>query len=191
RLSGGVIYASFDRPDDRAEAKSGFPMPFNGTDYYVALRATTMLTPQIYAFIEGGADFHRYDKNVKGDSVYHMTTGLGSELIRLVRGEVYVGYQTRSGSRRISGSSNQPAFGGRITYYPTQYITIAASADQSLSFSQTPVLLPSGNGSVSQAMQSASGRTFQSRIQADYALSQLWSAYVQAGYGQTRYNAIS
>lgn len=191
RLSGGIIYASFDRPDDRAAAKSGFPTPFNGTDYYVALRATTMLTPQIYAFIEGGADFHRYDRNVKGDSVYHVTAGLGSELIRLVRGEIYVGYQARDGSRRISGSTNQPAFGGRISYYPTQYITIAASVDQSLSFSQTPVLLPSGNGGVTQAMQSASGRTFQSRIQVDYALSQLWSAYVQGGYGQTRYSAIS
>lgn len=40
-------------------------------------------------------------------------------------------------------------------------------------------------------MQSASGRTFQSRLQVDYALSQLWSAYVQGGYGQTRYSAVS
>lgn len=189
RLSGGVIYASFDRPRDRRADAGTAPIPFNGADYYLALRATTMLTPQIYTFVEGGADLHRYDRNVEGDTVYHLNAGLGSELIRLIRGEIYVGYQARTGSHLVSGSTSQPAFGGRISYYPTQYITIAGSVDQSLSFSQTPVFVPQPGGSA--ATQSASGRTFQSRLQADYALSQLWSAYVQAGYGQTRYNGAS
>ena len=194
RVSAGLVYSTFDQPsnDNASNAPLGVSqVPFNGLDYSLAVRGINQLTPLIYTFVETGADIHRYQHGASDANVYRVIGGLGSDLIRLVRGEIYAGYQARFGSDGDKGSAGLPTFGGRISYYPTRYFTISASADQTLSLSDTPSSTSAPPGQPIQVSQSTSGNMFQSRIQADYALSYVWSAYVQAGYGRTQYRIPS
>ena len=194
RASGGVQYTTYDQPSSSASPYGALSNPFvplNGANYSASLRAGIMMTPQIYSFVETGVDLHRYVISASDTNDYRVIGGVGSDLIRLMRGEVYVGYQTQISAHGNSGATGMMIFGGRVSYYPTPYIALSASAEQSLASANLQASPVSPFGGLNFAKQSSAGRSFLARAQADYSFSQTWSAFVQGGYGVTQYGNLA
>ena len=63
----------------------------SGADYNFFLRSGFWLTPQINAFVEGGADLRRYRDSWYDSNAYRVVGGLSSDEIGLFRGEIYGG----------------------------------------------------------------------------------------------------
>ena len=152
----------------------------NGADYNAFLRTGVWVTPQVNAFVEGGADLRRYGDSWYNSNAYRLIGGLGSDLIGLFRGEVFAGWQQLVSAEGTFGAVEAPAYGGRIYYYPTPYLTLAASVDQSFGAAATPAT-PKGT-------RSPSAETVEGRFQADYKFAKYWSATVRAGYGWTTWS---
>ena len=108
-----------------------------------------------------------------------MVGGLSSDLISLFRGEIYAGYQWQDSARGTFGAVGAPAYGAKITYYPTPYLTIAASVDQAFGSAAVQTAATSG---------SPSGDTVQGRLQIDYSLAEYWTASARAGYARTTWS---
>jgi hypothetical protein len=156
----------------------GVTNSLSGIDYNAFGRFGFWVTPQLNAFVETGADLRRYYNGAPSDSnSYRLVGGLSSDLIGLFRGEVYGGAQKQYSTQGAFAPVTAPAYGGRIYYYPTAYLTLAASVDQG--FGSAVGTLGATPGS--------SGGTLQARLQADYALFEYWRASVRAGYAATRY----
>ncbi|MDE2579623.1 MAG: outer membrane beta-barrel protein [Hyphomicrobiales bacterium] len=157
----------------------------NGGAYTAALRAGFYLTPQIYAFVEPSADLRRYQSAWNDSNGLSIRAGLGSDLIGLFRGEIYAGYSRQTSVYGHFGALSAPSFGAHIFYYPTRYLTLSAAIDSTLTVSalQPNASAPFANLALNGV--AAAGRTFQARLQAEYALSTRWSAYARGGYGQT------
>ncbi len=159
----------------------------NGVNLTTSVRLGYWVGPMVYAYVEPGGSFRRYQNSLSDTNGYRVVGGLGSDQIGLFKGEIYGGYQSQSSANGQAGvGANSPAFGGRLYYYPTPYLTISASADESLG-STTPSSV--SNGLVSS--RATSSRAFQSMLQADYTLSQYWSAHIRGGYGETLYTNSS
>ena len=156
----------------------------NSLDYTAGLRGTFWMTPQVYGFVEPSADLRRYRNSYNDTNGYRVIAGVGSDLISLFRGEIYGGYQAQSSANGRFGTTSNPAFGGRISYYPTRQFTITASLDQTLTapiaqqvtFNQIPIFMTPTPPS----------RTLQARVQGDYSITEYWAAYLRGGWGQTR-----
>jgi hypothetical protein len=177
RVGGSVQDLVYERPP------IGYTGGLSGVDGSGFLRLGTPVTPQVNAFVEGGGDFRRYYSTSFYDTnAFRVIGGLSSDLIGLFRGEVYGGVQRQFSVRGTFAPLTAPAAGGRLTYYPTEYFTIAASSD--LSFGAA-----GGFGAASAI--SAQNETLQTRLQADYALYQYWRASVRAGYAQSWYYGSS
>jgi len=171
----------------------------NGVNLTTSVRLGYWVGPMVYAYVEPGGSFRRYQNSLSDTNGYRVVGGLGSDQIGLFKGEIYGGYQSQSSANGQAGvGANSPAFGGRLYYYPTPYLTVSASADESLG-STTPSSV--SNGLVSSPLvnpllaiavsPATSSRAFQSMLQADYAFSQYWSAHVRGGYGETLYTNSS
>lgn len=195
----GAQYVSYDsRPSDPAwlapVAGGNFAnRSQDGLAYTGSIRGGMWLTPQLYGFVEPGADLRFYRNSWSDTNGYRILSGLGSDLIGLFRGEIYGGYQSQTSARGYFGTTSSPAFGARIFYYPTPYITLTASVDQTLSSAATqPSIGRSGAPlwvATTPWLANASSKTLQARLQGDYRLSDYWSAYVRGGYGETRWSA--
>ncbi|HYA81117.1 MAG TPA: outer membrane beta-barrel protein, partial [Methylocystis sp.] len=198
----GVQYIAYDsRPIPLlglANLSSANAAGQNGLSYQASLRGGVWLTPQLYGFVEPGADLRFYEYSAWNTNGYRVTAGVGSDLISLFRGEIYGGYQTQASAHGYFGTASSPAFGARVFYYPTPYVTLVASLDQTLtaapSVTSTTFGVPTPTLSVApgvapNAELAASSKTLQARIQGDYALSQYWTAYVRGGYGETTYSS--
>jgi hypothetical protein len=158
----------------------GVSRSLNGIDYNAFGRFGFWVTPQVNAFVETGADLRRYNNAAPSDSnSYHLVGGVSSDLIGLVRGEVYGGVQKQYSTQGVFAAATSPTYGGRITYYPTAYLTFGANVDQGFG---------SATGTLG-AYPGASGGTLQARLQADYALFEYWRASARAGYAETRYTS--
>lgn len=164
----------------------------NGLNYTGSIRGGMWVTPQLYAFVEPGADLRFYQNSWADTNGYRVVGGLGSDMISLFRGEIYGGYQSQTSARGYFGTTSRPAFGARIFYYPTPYITLTASVDQTLSSAaQQPTATGFGVPLSTAALpwtSAAASKTLQARVQGHYALSQYWSAYVRGGYGETQFS---
>jgi hypothetical protein len=152
----------------------------SGANYNAFLRTGFWVTPQVNAFVEGGADLHRYGDSWYDSNAYRLIGGLGSDLIGLFRGEVFAGWQQLTSAQGTFGAVEAPAYGGRIYYYPTPYLTLAASVDQSFGAASIPTT-PKGTGS-------PNAETVEGRLQADYSLARYWTATVRAGYGRSTWS---
>lgn len=189
RASAGVQYVTYDgQPvNPWLTAFTGAPVGTalqNGLNYTGSLRAGFWVTPQIYAFVEPGADLRRYANSWNDTNGYRVIGGLGSDLIGLFRGEIYGGYQAQTSAHGYFGTTSSPAFGARLYYYPTRYLTFTASLDQTFT---APVAQPTGfAGAAFGVLPSAPSRTLQARLQADYAFSPYWTAFLRGGWGETR-----
>ena len=200
----GAQYISYDsRPSEAwwlapyGSATYGGNRGQDGLNYTGSLRAGAWVTPQLYLFLEPGADLRFYRNSWADTNGYHIVSGLGSDLISLFRGEIYGGYQSQTSAHGYFGTTSSPAFGARIFYYPTPYLTFSARVDKALSSAPalsavTPfgaplftAVTPFGAPLLTAP---PSSKTLQALVQADYAMSQYWSANLYGGYGETHYS---
>lgn len=164
---------------------TGYYSAQNGMDYSAFIRGGYRLTPQLSVFVETDGDLRRYNSYSYYDAnTYRVIGGLASDLIGLFRGEIYGGVQQQFSTHGAFGALTAPAFGGRITYYPTQYLTVAISVDNGFGAAGPAPIGPLG---VASSLVSANTQTLQARLQADYALFESWKASARAGYAETRY----
>lgn len=169
----------------------GFATQQNGVFYYGALRSGFWVTPLLNAFVEVGGDLQRYQNWVSDANGYRAIAGVASDMIGLFRGQIYGGYQSQSSAHGLFGTASAPAFGGSLSYFPTPYATITASASQTLG-AAAPTLIGSTVALNTFGLsQSLSTRIFQASLQGAYAFSPYWNAYVRGGYSDTHYTGYS
>ena len=159
----------------------------DGLIYMASLRGGYYVTPQLYAFVEPQADLRFYRNSWSDTNGYRLISGVGSDLISLFKGEVYGGYQSQASAHGYFAPSSSPAFGVRLYYYPTHYLTLTTSLDQTLTAAapQPTGLLLGVPVFALEAGQSS--KTLQARVEADYAMAEYWSAFLRGGYGETSY----
>ncbi|MGH6846071.1 MAG: outer membrane beta-barrel protein [Methylocella sp.] len=157
----------------------------NGVIYSVSARAGYWVVPAFYMFVEPGGAFHNYQIFRSDTDGYSIVSGLGSDQIGLWRGEIYSGYQRQSSVYGLFEPVSSPDFGARLFYYPTPYLTIAATADETLG-PATPSVSPAGVPTVGSGT-----RTFQAKLQGDYGFSPYWTASLRGGYAETSYAGLS
>lgn len=148
-----------------------------GAEYNAFLRTGLWATPQVNVFVEGGADLWRYGDDWYDSNAYRLVGGLGSDVIGLFRGEVFADWQQLVSAEGTFGAIAAPAYGGRAYYYPTRYLTLAASLDQLFGSAATPA--------TSKGARSPSNQTVEARFEADHSLARNWTAFLRAGCGRT------
>ncbi len=163
----------------------------NGVAYYGALRSGFWVTPLFNAFVEVGGDLQRYRNSVSDANGYRFLAGLASEQVGLFRGQIYGGYQAQSSAYGLFGTASAPAFGGSLSYFPTPYATVTASASQTLGAAAPTFLGSTVAINAFGLSQSLSTRNFQASLQGVYAFSPYWNAYVRGGYSDTQYSGFS
>ncbi|WP_294540072.1 outer membrane beta-barrel protein [uncultured Rhodoblastus sp.] len=155
----------------------------NGIDSNAFVRGGFWVTPLVNVFVETGGDLRRYYGSSFYDAnSYRAIAGLASDMIGLVRGQIYGGLQQQFSTQGTFRDLTKPALGFSLTYYPLEYLTIAASLSNSFG---------APGSSSPNAVVSANNETWQARLQADYALFEYWRASVRAGYTDTLYTSNS
>jgi opacity protein-like surface antigen len=158
----------------------------NGVIYTVSVRAGYWVAPAFYMFVEPGGAFHNYQISRSDTNGYSIVSGLGSDQIGLWRGEIYSGYQRQSSVYGSLEAVSSPDFGGRFYYYPTPYLTITVTADETLGSATPSVSTFAGIPTAGSGT-----RTFQAKLQGDYGFSPYWTASLRGGYGETNYADLS
>jgi hypothetical protein len=103
----------------------------NGTVSTVNGRIGYHISPIIYTYIEPSVNEQQYNASNLDSHGYRVVGGIGSDLISLFRGEVFGGYLSQRFDNVTIGTVNNPVFGGRLSWYPTRFIALTVSADQS------------------------------------------------------------
>jgi hypothetical protein len=164
----------------------------NGANIWVQGRAGYHFIPGVYVFAEGDGIFQRFNNSVFDTNGYRVIGGLGEDDPQsLFRGEVYGGYQAQfqSANDNIFGTASIPlvtpngiptnthsgVFGGRLSYYPTQYWTWIASVDQTLGV--TTALSPG-------VPEGTPSKVTTAILQTTYGISRDWWVGVRGGYTQ-------
>ena len=179
--------------DDQSNLiQSPFNTSNNGLSVWVQGRAGYHFMPGVYVFAEGDGIFQRYNNSVFDTNGYRVIGGVGvDDPQSLFRGEVYGGYQAQfqSANDNIFGTPSIPlvtpngfpnnissgVFGGRLSYYPTQYWTWIASVDQTLGV--TTALAPNIPAGTPSKVTTAI-------LQTTYGISRDWWVGVRGGYTQ-------
>jgi hypothetical protein len=191
RAAGGVQYVTYDSQPQDFWVNWALRQPFgpgsanqNSLAITASLRGGYWITPQVYAFVEPGGDFRRYRSSVSDTNGYRIIGGLGSDMISLFRGEIYGGYQAQTSAHGHFGTVGSPAFGARLYYYPTRFLTFTATLDQTLT---APLAQGVSIGGVTAFYSpTAPSRTLQARMQADYAITDYWTSFVRGGWGRSK-----
>jgi hypothetical protein len=136
------------------------------------------VTPAISGFVEGDVDIQRRGIASDNADIYGAVAGLSSDLISLFRGEIYAGYQRETSVAGGFAATSAPTYGGQIYYYPTPYLTLSASLNQSFSFT-------AGASAATSATPAASPDLLQARFEADYAMAAYWRATASIGWART------
>jgi hypothetical protein len=147
----------------------------DSTTYAVAGRAGYLVTPQLYAYVEPTLDWQQYASSLSNSYGYRIVSGLGSDQLGLLHGEVYGGYQAEIYD--VGPTSVGNVFGCKLTYLPTLYWTFSGIVDRNLGVAQTNPTATTLNPAL----------TTSAILQSDYAISRLWSASARFGYLRVEY----
>jgi Putative beta-barrel porin 2 len=142
------------------------PAPAGGQDDSATLRFGYTLTPTLSGFFEGDFDRQLRSPAAADSDIYRAVAGLSSDLISLFRGELYGGYQRQVSPSGAFAAASAPTYGARIYYYPTPYLTLSASLDQTFAFATG---LPATTAA-------ASPDVTEARLEANYAMATYWRA---------------
>ena len=116
----------------------------NGTRETLNGRVGYHISPIVYAFIEPSVNWGQYQDSNLNSNGYQVIGGLGSGRIGYFKGEIYGGVLSEQFSDPSAPTLTRPAYGGRISWYPTRFLTVTGSLDQSVATSDfnPNVLLP-------------------------------------------------
>jgi hypothetical protein len=87
-------------------------------------------TTMIYTYVEPSMNWTHYQDSNLDSHGYRVVGGLGSGLISLFSGEVYGGYLKQKFDDPLTGDVTSPVVGGKLSWFPTRFLTFVASADQ-------------------------------------------------------------
>ena len=195
-LRGTAFNIVYDHSDN-------IPAPFqtshNGASFWLSGRVGYNF-PTFYMFAQGDGIFQRFDNSVFNTNGYRVIGGVGTQdPSSLFKGEVYGGYQFQHQEQQneftpgapgipsvfapgIPQDANSGVFGGRLSYFPTQYWTIIAQIDQILGIST--LLAPS-------IPQGTPTRTTTAILQTTYGIARDWSVGVRGGYTRGEFIGVS
>jgi opacity protein-like surface antigen len=186
-LRGGIQGLIYQNPENSAinfalpGGGAALPTQQNGVIYTVSARVGYWVAPAFYMFVEPGGAFHNYQIFQSDTDGYSIVSGIGSDQIGLLRGEIYSGYQRQTSVYGLFEPVSSPDFSARFYYYPTPYLTITVTADETIGSATPSVFSPTvGSGT----------RTFQAKLQGDYGFSPYWTASLRGGYGETNYAGL-
>jgi hypothetical protein len=118
----------------------------NGTMSTLNGRVGYHVTPIVYTFVEPSMNWGRYNASNLDSNGYRIVGGLGTERIRLFNGEVYGGTLTQHFSDPTISNLVRGIYGGRVSWFPTRFVTVTAAVDQTLGTSDfSPTLFNSGS----------------------------------------------
>ena len=137
------------------------------------------------AFVYADGSYAEYSNQ----RAHRITAGLGSAKIGLFQGVLYVGHQGTEVDN--SGTAGGFIFGGRLTYFATHRLTIAASFDEIFNDSnQTTTTLAVNPATILSGISvptSASTRITATALKSDYVISKVLVAYAVLGYTRIEY----
>ena len=93
-----------------------------------------------YAYVEPSENWTRYDASNLNSHGYRIVGGVGSDRISLFSGEIYAGYLKQLFDDPVAGTVTSPVVGGRLSWFPTRFLTLAFSADQNFGTADTNAL---------------------------------------------------
>ena len=194
--TGGSVMKSFDRifvafggnfansNYDNTSTTGGVPLSqayrdFNATS--ASGRVGYFVTPIVYSYAEATGNWQNYyNSSAFNSEGYRLVGGVGTDRISLFKGELFAGYQQQFYRTAAYGSPTAPVYGGKLYYYPTEYLTFTGAVDEA--FSVATFVSPSNpTGSATKATSVS--------LRADYALAQQWSAGARFGYSDILYIA--
>jgi len=104
------------------------------------------ISPIVYAFIEPSLTAGRFSAATLNSDGYRIVGGLGTGRISLFNGEVYGGSMTERFNDPLTPNLSRAIFGGRLSWYPTRFVTLTALYDQSLGTSDfSPTIFAAGS----------------------------------------------
>jgi hypothetical protein len=118
----------------------------NGNRSTVNARLGYHISPIIYTFIEPSANWGRFQSTNLNSEGYQIVGGLGSGRISLFNGEIYAGVLNEHFNDPLTPALTRPIYGGRVSWYPTRFITVTLSGDESLGTSDfSPTVFQPGS----------------------------------------------
>jgi len=194
--TGGSLVKSFDRLFigasstftkqlyDNLGATQGPPISEsyqNNNQSFVTGRVGYFLGPAIYTFVDTSGNQQTYqDASHYNSKGYRVVGGLGADPLSLFKGEIYAGYQRQYFAEELGGAQGGAAFGGNVSWLPTQYLTVGVNLDQALSTSIASSPITSTTASAT--------KTTAAGLSVDYALSQTWSANGHVNFAKVSYD---
>jgi hypothetical protein len=193
-LRGTAFNISYDHSDN---TPAPFQTSHNGSSFWLSGRVGYNL-PSFYVFAQGDGIFQRFDNSVFNTDGYRVFGGVGTnDPNSLFKGEVYGGYQFQNQNQQnafapgipnvfapgIPQDTGNGVFGGRLSYFPTEYWTIVAQIDANF-VGMATFLAPN-------TPQGAPIRTTTAILQTTYGIAQNWSIGVRGGYTRGDYIGVS
>src|ERR1019366_5057093 len=118
----------------------------NGTRSTLNGRVGYDITPIVYAFVEPSVNSGQYRSSSLNSNGYKIVGGLGTARISLFSGEIYAGTLTEHFSDPMTPDLNKPVYGGKVSWYPTRFVTLTGSYDQSFGTSDfSPTAFAAGS----------------------------------------------
>lgn len=104
----------------------------DGTHSTLNGRVGYHITPIVYTFVEPSVNSGQFRASTLNSNGYRIVGGLGTARISLFNGEIYGGTWTEHFNDPLMPSFTQPIYGGRLSWFPTRFVTVTGSFDQSL-----------------------------------------------------------
>ena len=136
------------------------------------------LGPAMFLFVEPSANFRRFQTSIHDSNGYRVVSGLGTDRIELVKGEIYAGYQRQNYLNASSGQVSGNVFGGKLSWLPTKDITLTGLLDETIG--DATALTPT-NPTGSATHVTTSG------LKASYTASRQWETTTNFTYSDTSY----
>jgi len=102
----------------------------NGTVSTLNGRIGYHISPIVYTYVEPSVNWARYDSSQLDSQGYRLVGGIGSGLISLFSGEIYGGYLKQTFEDPTVGAVTSPVVGGKLSWFPTRFLTLAVAADE-------------------------------------------------------------
>lgn len=101
----------------------------DGERYITTGRLGYHVSPFTYVFVEPSHEWLRYSASNFDSEGTRVAGGIGTGRIRLMNGEIYVGQYTQDFEDPTVGTIDGPFYGGRLSWYPTRFITVTGKLE--------------------------------------------------------------
>ena len=144
-IGGSVTATTYDNTTDSLGNVIGEHFQ-DGSRTTLSGRLGYNITPIVYTFIEPSVNSGKFRAASLNSNGYRIAGGLGTARIRLFNGEIYGGTLTQHFSDPAVPTLTQAVYGGRISWYPTRFVKVTGSFDQTLGTSDfSPSVFTAGS----------------------------------------------